>query len=245
MATSLLTEECSSVAQATELFSTVEGLIVLVPKRTCQNPLSFTIPSGCYALVTRNGVNLDYLHENGEVTTTWPPGLHFPYPPWYQVSFLISKQSILLEVPIVGCKTSDDVSVDIKVGVTFRIMGDTALGEDCNLVRKFAYQLKTSGLEGQLRGSLEALIRVSIRDLNHALIYSILSNEVLVQNVGQNEGDEDGSLEISAFISDSSTSQGDTNRSRTQRQQELQLSAISYENKLADSIQQKLNEQFR
>lgn len=177
MATALLCEECSSVALANELFSTTEGLIILKPSRLCTNPLSFTVPSGCYALISSRGVELDYLNEDGVRSATWPAGLHFPYPPWYRITYLITKQSVIFNVPIRSCKTRDDVTVDIDVSITFRIMGDSDLGEDTNLVRKFITNLKASGLEQQLRGAQEAMMRALVRNMDHTSIYGIRHQE--------------------------------------------------------------------
>lgn len=248
MATSLLTEDCSSTALANELFSTTEGLLVLIPQRGCQNPFSFTIPSGCYALVTSKGVHLDYLSEDGVRSAVWPPGLHFPYPPWYRISFLITAQSILFEVPVKSCKTLDGVTVDINVGVTFRIMGETSLGEDSYLVRKFAYRLKPSGLEQQLRGAVEALIRGLVKKLYHNSIYAIRSNRVDIENVGV-EGEESESLEVSsrsAFISDTSTAFGvpDDNRGFVTPERLPSTNRGRSENTMTEDIKEALDDQF-
>ncbi len=257
---SLITDNCSSIADANELFSTTEGLLVLIPNRTCQNPFSFTVPSGCYALVTSKGVDLDYLTEDGERTATWPAGLHFPYPPWYQISFLVTKQSVIFEVPIKGCKTRDGVTVGVDVGLTFRIMGDASLGEDTYLIRKFVYQLKPSGLEQQLRGALEAVIRSLVKDFDHSSIYGIRSNTVQNQNHSVNEGDggdDKSQLENSAFISDLSASYSAQDEqkyktpdkaSHSSREIVQNLSSIvsveSTKKTISERIQEALNEQF-
>ncbi len=213
MATALLNEECTSVAEANELFSTTEGLLILRPSRLCSNPLSFTIPSGCYALVSSRGVDLDYLHEDGIRSVVWPAGLHFPYPPWYQISYLITKQSVVFHVPVRSCKTHDDITVDIDVSITFRIMGDSEVGEDTYLVRKFMNKLKASGLEQQLRGAQEAMMRALVRNMSHSSIYGIRHQESQSTPSGVREEqkpstpieEEDDGLEMMDYISGSST----------------------------------------
>lgn len=230
MATSLLTEEFSAIALANELFSTTEGLIVLIPHRNCQNPFSFTVPSGCYALVKSKGVDLDYLDENGERSAVWPPGLHFPYPPWYQISYLVTKQSVLFEASVKECKTLDDIEVDVNIGVSFRIMGETSLGEDSYLVRKFAYQLRPSGLEQQLRGALGVLVRSHIRNCEHNAVYKMRNLRSNVDDEVQSEKDRLGSdsLEVSASF------------------EEIDLGQRNNRDKnVTDSMKESLNEQFK
>jgi len=175
MATSLTSDICTSVSEATSLFSSRKGLLVLRPNRACSIGFSFSIPSGCYALVTRHGADLDYLDENNVQSATWPAGLHFPYPPWISVSYLVTKQSIILDLPVKACKTKDNVTVNIDTALTFRVMGDMSLGEDPYLVRKFVYELKAEGLEQQLRDAQEESIRALARSLNHTDVYGMRS----------------------------------------------------------------------
>ena len=175
MATSLTSDTCSSVSEANALFSSRRGLLVLQPNRTCSIGFSFTIPSGCYALVTRHGADLDYLDESNVQSATWPAGLHFPYPPWISVSYLVTKQSIILDLPVKACKTKDNVTVNFDTALTFRIMGDITLGEDSHLVRKFVYELKPQGLEQQLRDAQEEAIRALARSLDHTDVYGMRS----------------------------------------------------------------------
>lgn len=46
--------------------------------------------------------------------------------PWLRVSSLVTKQSVVFDMPVKGCKTRDNVSVEIDVAIVFRIMGDQA-----------------------------------------------------------------------------------------------------------------------
>ena len=239
MATSLTSDTCSSVSEANCLFSSRKGLLVLQPNRTCSIGFSFSIPSGCYALVTRHGADLDYLDENNVQTSTWPAGLHFPYPPWISVSYLVTKQSTILDLPVKACKTKDNVTVNFDTALTFRVMGDTTLGEDSHLVRKFVYELKPEGLEQQLRDAQEEAIRALARTLNHTDVYGMKSGSTEreeestpLESQGQDVEIQD---EFTFFLSGSSS---DTNT-----RGEDTLSGQRSEN-ISDFMKKRLNRQF-
>ena len=154
------------------------GLIICVYRPggggCCLCGLYFTIPSGCYALVTRHGADIDY-EEDGPPTAVWPSGLHYFHPPWVGVSHLVTKQSVVLDLPVKGCKTKDNVTVQIDVAIVFRIMGDPEKGEDPELVRKFVHQVTPRGLEQQLCDAQEESIRSLARSLKHTEVYGVRS----------------------------------------------------------------------
>lgn len=52
-------------------------------------------------------------------------GLHFGMP-WRQVSNLVTKQNVVFDLPVKGCLTRDNVTVEIDVAIVFRIMGDAS-----------------------------------------------------------------------------------------------------------------------
>ena len=61
MATSLASGDCTDVGEAEYLFATDPGLLILRPRsRSCCSPY-FSVPSGCYALVTEHGADVDYV----------------------------------------------------------------------------------------------------------------------------------------------------------------------------------------
>lgn len=175
MATSLTSDVCRSSIEADDFFATRQGLLVLRQTHQCCPALSFTIPSGCYGLVTRHRADIDYMDEDGGTHAVWPAGLHFPYPPWVGVSYLITKQSSIFHLVLKDCRTRDNITVDIDVVVTFRIMGDPDLGENSNLVRKFVYELTPGGLERQLRDSVGEIVRTSVRSTDHTEIHGLRS----------------------------------------------------------------------
>lgn len=43
------------------------------------------------------------------------------------VSNLVTQQSVVFDMPVKGCKTKDNVTVEIDVAIVFRIMGDVSL----------------------------------------------------------------------------------------------------------------------
>ena len=239
MATSLTSDTCSSVSEATYLFSSRKGLLVLKPNRTCSIGFSFSIPSGCYALVTRHGADLDYLDENNVQSATWPAGLHFPYPPWISISYLVTKQSIVLNLPVKACKTKDNVTVNIDTALTFRVMGDISLGEDSHLVRKFVYELKPQGLEQQLRDAQEEAIRALARSLNHTEVYGMRTGtkglEEEIDTGDLEEKDIEIQDEFTFFLSASSSEQTEIEGRDTGR---------SYLEKVSDLMRKRLNRQF-
>lgn len=174
MATSLISDDCRHVGDANEKFAKDKGLLILRPGGA--GKLWFTVPSGCYALVTKHGADMDFEDKKkGKKSAVWPPGLHKHTAPWIKVSHLVNKESIVLDLPVKACKTKDNVTVNIDVALAFRIMGDEELGEDPELVRKFVHQVKPRGLEQQLRDAQEEAVRALARSLKHTEIYGIRS----------------------------------------------------------------------
>ena len=113
------------------------------------------------------------MDEDGNRYAVWPAGLHLPYSPWIGVSHLITKKSVVFDLPVRTYKTKDDVNVDIDVSLTFRIMGDPELGEDSYLLRKFVYERKPGGLEKELSDAHEEAVGALVRLIDHTEIYGI------------------------------------------------------------------------
>ncbi|KAJ8569365.1 hypothetical protein ON010_g5894 [Phytophthora cinnamomi] len=129
------------------------------------------VPEGMYALVQYQGRDMDY--KKGDVRSpVWPAGFHWAGP-WTQVSHLVTKQFIVFETPIKGCKTADNVTVRIDMCLIFRIMGDASKGEDPNLVRRFVYELGPNGLEVQLRAAQDEAVRALARSVQHTEVYKL------------------------------------------------------------------------
>lgn len=176
----LQVDECSSMEEANTLFAAHTGLLALKiinPSSSsfCCNPsFGFSIPSGCYALVvTRSGQDLDFLDDQGNQSAVWPSGLHFPYSPMTRVSYLVTKQSIVVHVPINECETADHVMVNVDTTLTLRIMGDTELGEDSYAVRKFAQTLNPRDLEEAIYKSLKEAMQALTACMKSDEIYGI------------------------------------------------------------------------
>lgn len=175
MATTLYSDTTSSPSHALDQFTISPGLLLLHPRhsRNLCTPFLFSIPSGCYALVTKHGANVEYC-KNGQKSIVWPAGLHWGMP-WVKISHLVTCQTVVLDLPVKACKTKDNVTVNIDVALAFRIMGDADQGEDPDLVRKFVYELKPRGLEQQLRDAQDEAVRGLARSLLHTEIYGIRS----------------------------------------------------------------------
>jgi regulator of protease activity HflC (stomatin/prohibitin superfamily) len=146
------------------------GLLVARPGNNWAVPYC-SVPEGFYAMVTLNGAEILYSFDNGTQSLVWPAGF-FISGPFKKVSHLVTKQTIIFDAPVKGCKTADNVTVQIDVSVAFRIMGDARRGEDPNLVGKFVHQVTPSGLESQLKDALAEEIRTLARSLKHTQVYA-------------------------------------------------------------------------
>jgi len=148
--------------------------IVLMPGRRSCCPY-ITAPSGMYALVQEAG--RDANAPTGKAV--WPGGFHWASPfPWNQrrISHLVTKQSVVFDTPIRGCKTMDDVTVTIDICVVFRIMGDKKKGEDPELVRTFVHKLGASELARQLKDAQDERVRALARSVRHTEVYALRSH---------------------------------------------------------------------
>ncbi|CAM9132644.1 unnamed protein product [Ectocarpus sp. 12 AP-2014] len=171
MAMSLSSLRIPSVSHATDAFGEEKGLLICRPDRSCA-PF-FTIPEGCYALVTDAGADIDY--SDGQAV--WPAGFHMGLPWRLRVSNLVTKQNVVFDMPVKGCITRDNVTVEIDVAIVFRIMGDTTKARDNTrghiLVRKFVHEVGARGLEQQLRGAQEEEVRALARTMKHTEVYGL------------------------------------------------------------------------
>eukprot|EP01029_Cantina_marsupialis_P013104 TRINITY_DN2903_c0_g1_i1.p1 TRINITY_DN2903_c0_g1~~TRINITY_DN2903_c0_g1_i1.p1 ORF type:complete len:480 (-),score=177.58 TRINITY_DN2903_c0_g1_i1:245-1684(-) len=196
--TSLVAHPISAVDEANRVFGgKVHNSIplVLLPGRSCCKPY-IRIPEGVYALVQKHGANLD-CEIDGKKSAVWPSGLHQAWP-WVKVSHLVTKQAIVFDSPVKGCKTADNVTVQIDTSIIFRIMGDPERGEDPELVRRFVFELGPKQLENHLQDAQEEAVRALARSVEHTEVYGLRSVEdyedqtVLSQgNLEQDAGDEE------------------------------------------------------
>jgi len=175
MALNLFSRDVPSPGQVNELFGSEKGLLVCRPGRGFAPWLS--IPDGCYALVTRFGKDLNYDDGSEEGTPVWPAGLHMGQPAWVKVAYVVTKQSVVFNMPVKGCKTQDNVTVEINLALVFRLAGDVSEGEDPNLVRNFVYKVTPRGLEQQLRDACEEATRSVARTLLHTEVYGLRTDK--------------------------------------------------------------------
>eukprot|EP00752_Nemacystus_decipiens_P018774 g16832.t1 len=154
MALSLTSLRIPSVSHATDAFGEAKGLLICRPDRSCA-PF-FTIPEGCYALVTDAGADVDY--EDGQAV--WPAGFHMGMPWRLRVSNLVTKQNVVFDLPVKGCTTKDNVTVEIDVAIVFRIMGDKSR-EVRGLARTMkhteVYGLRNRGTRDTIKGTLATM----------------------------------------------------------------------------------------
>uniref|UniRef100_A0A7S4NII5 Band 7 domain-containing protein n=1 Tax=Odontella aurita TaxID=265563 RepID=A0A7S4NII5_9STRA len=190
----LSSADIPTTGSANVWFGSDTSLLVARPgKPCCSFPLFwFTVPEGFYALVTRHGATELYQPPGGgDPTPVWPPGLHLG-PPWMKVSHLVTKQSVVFNTPIRGCKTKDNVTVNIDVALVLRIMGgsDSDGGggggmkkgrrEDPWNVYKFVHEVTARGLQQQLADAQAEAVRTLARSVLHTEVFGL-------RNVGNQE----------------------------------------------------------
>jgi regulator of protease activity HflC (stomatin/prohibitin superfamily) len=171
--TRLLYCETWRVDSANRLFGACYNgntVIIINPGRNPIKPY-IRVPEGMYALVQSQGRDLDHESE-GVKSAVWPAGFHWA-DPFTKVSHLVTKQFVVFETPVKGCKTADDVTVRIDMCLIFRIMGDVTKGEDPGLVRRFVYELGPNGLEVQLRAAQDEAVRGLARSVMHTEVYQL------------------------------------------------------------------------
>lgn len=169
---SLTSADIPSVGSANKIFGKNNSLIVARPARTCCQKLWFTVPEGFYALVTRHGADEDY-----EDSPVWPPGLHLG-PPWLKVSHLVTMQSIVIQTPVMGCKTKDNVTVSIYIALVMRVMGNDPKitpGDNPSNVRKFVHMVTAQGLQAQLQDAQAEAVRALARSVTHTEVFGLRS----------------------------------------------------------------------
>ncbi|DAZ95497.1 TPA: hypothetical protein N0F65_001977, partial [Lagenidium giganteum] len=172
--TRLLYKNTWRVDSANRLFGACydgNTVVIVNPGRSPFKPY-IRVPEGTYALVQNQGRDLDYVNRDGSTTAIWPPGYHAASL-FTKVAHLVTKQDVVFDTPVKGCKTADDVTVTIDMCLVFRIMGDPARGEDPELVRRFVYELGPNGLEVQLRAAQDEAVRSLARSVQHTEVYQL------------------------------------------------------------------------
>ncbi|RLN92784.1 hypothetical protein BBJ28_00010701 [Nothophytophthora sp. Chile5] len=171
--TRLLYTETSCVDHANRVFGACYNgntVIMINPGDLMLKPY-LRVPDGMYALVQNQGRDMNY-SKDGVASAVWPAGFHWAGL-WTKVSHLVTKQYIVFETPVKGCKTADNVTVRIDMCLIFRIMGDASKGEDPELVRRFVYELGPNGLEVQLRAAQDEAVRGLARSVQHTEVYKL------------------------------------------------------------------------
>ncbi|KAH9109955.1 hypothetical protein AeMF1_015094 [Aphanomyces euteiches] len=172
--THLLFDYVWRVDKANEKFGACKNgntIVILQPGRSPVMPY-IRIPDGMYAIVQHHGKDLDYHYPDGRTSPVWPAGFHSASI-FTKVAYLVTKQFVVFDTPVKGCKTADDVTVHIDMNIVFRITGDEAKGEDPNMVKRFVYELGPQGLETQLRDAQEEAVRALARSVEHTEVYSL------------------------------------------------------------------------
>eukprot|EP00591_Stephanopyxis_turris_P011255 CAMPEP_0195526976 /NCGR_PEP_ID=MMETSP0794_2-20130614/28347_1 /TAXON_ID=515487 /ORGANISM="Stephanopyxis turris, Strain CCMP 815" /LENGTH=528 /DNA_ID=CAMNT_0040657779 /DNA_START=75 /DNA_END=1661 /DNA_ORIENTATION=- len=169
----LTSKDIRNVGIANEEFGKDKSLLIARPGRDLFGCFWFTVPEGFYALVTSHGADKDYAPGN----PVWPSGLYFG-PPWLKVSHLVTKQSMMFNTPVKGCKTKDNVTVQIDVALTLRVMGDDPKvipGDNPQNVRKFVHEVTARGLQTQLYDAQAEAVRTLARSITHTEVFGLRS----------------------------------------------------------------------
>jgi regulator of protease activity HflC (stomatin/prohibitin superfamily) len=124
--------------------------VSLVPQQSmakccCCVPLCYvSIPAGFSAIVSKFGAVVDGDEEEG----TWSAGCHY-FNPLYSVDRLVSRQLIVFDAPVKGCKTKDAITVNIDVFVIFEIIR----------AKDFVYSIGPEKFDDLLRASQDEALR--------------------------------------------------------------------------------------
>ena len=97
-------------------------------------------------------------------------------PPWLKVSHLVTKQAIVFNTQIKGCKTKDNVTVLIDVSIVLRVMGEDSEvrpGDDPNNVYKFVHEVTPIGLQAQLQDAQAEAVRTLARSVYHTEVFGL------------------------------------------------------------------------
>ena len=110
MSETLYTHDIFHSMTATDVFAKDAGLMVARPKRGCMPCIM--IPHGFFALVTYNGAeimspNSSYVWGSGCKCASCLTG----------ISHLVTKQYVVFDAPVKGCKTKDNVTVTIDCSI--------------------------------------------------------------------------------------------------------------------------------
>ena len=126
-------------------------------------------------MVTRHGAHEDYIDSKGNKSPVWPSGLHYG-PPWLKVSHLVTKQAILFNTQIKGCKTKDNVTAFLDISIVLRVMGDESEvtpGDSPQNVYKFVHEVTPAGLQVQLHDAQAEAVRTLARSLYHTEVFGL------------------------------------------------------------------------
>jgi hypothetical protein len=91
------------------------------------------------------------------------------------VSHLVRKGYTVFDTPCKGCKSLDNVTIQINVACVFRIKGDVLKGENPNLVRTFVHEVTPRGLQQQLTDAIDEACRMLARSMKHREVYGLRS----------------------------------------------------------------------
>ncbi|KDO21110.1 hypothetical protein SPRG_13816 [Saprolegnia parasitica CBS 223.65] len=215
--THLIFDHIKSADKANEKFGSCKDGNTIVMLQPGRNPIKpyLCIPEGMYAIVQRYGRDIDYVYPDGRHSPLWPAGFHMASV-FTKIAYLVTKQNVVFDTPVKGCKTADNVTVHIDMGLVFRIMGDEEKGEDPALVKRFVYELGPQGLETQLRNAQEEAVRALARNVEHTEVYSLRDGTVKerLENSLQMRGPTAPLLPHDAIQEDEETKEEDDDQPR-------------------------------
>jgi regulator of protease activity HflC (stomatin/prohibitin superfamily) len=167
------------------------------------------------------------------------------------ISNLVTKQSVVFDMPVKGCKTLDNITVEIDLSVVFRIMGDEQKGEKPELVRDFVYKVTPKGLETQLRDAGEEAVRSLARSILHTEVYGLRNTAGKVEhvpksNVNLNSGDDEFvAAELNVVDTQNADGTNVTYESHDEQDAQRARLAASKAQKVTASFLRALNSQFK
>lgn len=126
--------------------------LVLIPEARSVASVWLNVPTGVACLMQKFGADI------GPAT----PGWHL-YPAWYRIAYVVSKQSVCYDAPVLSCPTSDDVRVTVDVTLVFQIVDP----------RSFIYRLGAKNFDEFLSGTVDEAIRMLVRQETHKTVYAL------------------------------------------------------------------------
>ena len=86
-----------------------------------------------------------------------------------KIAYIITKNTIRYDAPVIDCPTKDNVKIAVDINLTFRILDDE------KSVKNFVYRLGVARLDMMLRTEIDEAIRNFIHSVKHNQVLDLKS----------------------------------------------------------------------